>query len=192
VRALLRNLGIEPGERRLGELGPSQKTKQLNKRGRTLKITTSLLVQGSCGIGRPFGDEKVLREYLRSGETTKLRRRLEADAKSLFALYQYGRLHGAVRLRWGFLDQKLPAPWVHRDEPTLYDLMQRAHALGLPLEVVVGSAPGWADPWSRVELAYVEKDESGWRPWLVDEQGDAIDVDEVQLARLAGKDGGRG
>ena len=190
VRALLRALDVEPGERRLAELGPPQKTRQLNKRGRRLKITTSLLVQGSCGTSRPFGDEKVLRRHLRDGEYTKLRRRLEADAKSLFALYQYGRLHGAVRLRWGFLDEMIPAPWVHRDEHTLYHLMARAHELQVPLEVVVGTAPGWADPWSRVQRAYVEKDERGWRSWLVDEQGYAIDEAEVQLARLAGQDRG--
>ena len=190
VRALLRALDFEAGERRLGELGPPQKTRQLNKRGRTLKITTSLLVQGSCGISRPFGDDELLRKYLREGQHTKLRRRLEADAKSLFSLYQYGRLHGAVRLRWGFLDEMIPAPWVHRDEQTLHNLMVRAHELQVPLEVVVGSAPGWTDPWSRVQPAYVEKEESGWRSWLVDEQGHGIDRDEVQLARLAGQDRG--
>ena len=146
VRALLRKLGFDPGQRRLGELGPPQKTRRLNKRGRTLKITTKLLVQGSCGIGRPFGDENVLRRYLSEGQHTKLRRRLEADAKSLFALYEYGRLHGTVRLRWGFLDETLPAPWVHRDEPTLYNLKEQALERDVPLEVVVGNAPGWADP----------------------------------------------
>ena len=142
VRALLRTLNIDPGERRLAELGPPQKTRQLNGRGRTLTITSAFLVQGSCGISRPFGDERMLRDYLRDGAATKLRRRLEADAKSLFALYQYGRLHGGVRLRWGFLDEMLPAPWVHRDESTLYDLLKDAHQRSLPLEVVVGSAPG--------------------------------------------------
>ena len=187
VRALLRNLDLAPGDGRLAELGPSQKTKTLNRRGRTLKITTSLLVRGSCGISRPFGDEKVLHTYLRDGTSTKLRRRLEADAKSLFALYQYGRLHGAVRLRWGFLDEKIPAAWVHRDEPTLYHLMKRAYELGVPLEVVVGSAPGWAMPWARAQRAYVEKEDQRWRTWLVDEQGYAIDEDEVQLARLVGR-----
>lgn len=55
-----------------------------------------------------------------------VRTRLEADAKSLFALYEYGRLHVAVRLRWGFLDEMLAAPWVHRDEPTLYKLKKQA------------------------------------------------------------------
>ncbi len=182
VRALLRALRFEPGERRLAELGPPQKTRQLNERARTLKITTTLLVRGSCGISRPFGDEKALHTYLREGESTKLRRRLEADARSLYALYQYGRLHGAVRLRWGFLDERLPAPWVHRDEHTLYHLMKRAYEIPAPLEVVVGSAPSWADPWSRVRRAYVEQDEGGWRFWLVDEQGYVIDEADVQAA----------
>jgi len=188
VRKLLRVLDYDPGERRLAELGPPQKTRQLNRRGRKLRITTSLLVQGSCGISRPFGDEETLRRYLREGRSTRLRRRLEADAKSLFALYQYGRLHGAVRLRWGFLDEKIPAPWVHRDEETLYQLERRALELHVPLEVVVGGAPGWAAPWSRARRAYVEKEEQEWRSWLVDEEGFAIDRDEVQLARLAGED----
>ena len=78
----------------------------------------------------------------------------------------------------------IPAAWVHRDEPTLYNLMERAHELRVPLDVVVGSAPGWADPWARAQWAYVEKEEQGWRSWLVDEQGHVIPEDEVQLARL--------
>lgn len=185
VRGVLRRLDFEPGDRRLGELGPPQKTRQLNRQGRTLKITTALLVQGSCGITRPFGDEKVLHRYLRDGEHRKLRGRLEADARSLFALYQYGCLHGAVRLRWGFLDEGIDAPWVHRDEPTLYDLMRRAYELDVPLEIVAGKAPAWAEPWSRVQRGYVDKDETGWRFRLTDEEGRAIDPMDVQLARLA-------
>jgi len=188
VRALLRSLSLDAAERRLGDLGPPQKTKQLNKRGRTLPITLDLLVQGSCGISRPFGRPEVLREYLNRRDVTKLRRRLESDAKSLFAFYQYGCLHGAVRLRWGFLDEMIPAPWHHRDEPTIYHLMQRALALGFPLEVVVGSAPGWADPWSRVQRAHVMKEEDGWRSWLVDERGYGIGDADVQLARLASQE----
>src|SRR5260370_11526542 len=133
VRGLLRSLKFEPGARRLAELGPPQKTWQLNRRGRTLRITTGLLVQSSCGISRPFADDTVLRRYLRDGDDSKLRRRLEADAKSLFALYQYGRLHGAVRLRWGFLDERLSAPWGHRDDRTPPDLVRRADAIGPPL-----------------------------------------------------------
>jgi hypothetical protein len=56
VRGLLRALSFDPGSRRLGELGPPQKTIRLNKRGGTLEITTEPLVRGSCRIGRPCGD----------------------------------------------------------------------------------------------------------------------------------------
>lgn len=185
VRALLRNLNFDPGTRRLGELGPPQKSMQLNQRGRSLKITTSMFVQGSCGIHRPF-DPGVLHRYLREGKDAQLRRRLEADAKSLFALYQYGRLHGTVRLRWGFLDERIPAPWVHSDETKLYQLMARAHQRGVPLEVVVGHAPGWAQPWSRVERAFVVQGDHSWQFWLLDEDRHQIELADVQLARLPG------
>jgi hypothetical protein len=185
IRRLLRALAFDPGERRLAELGPPQKTKQISKRGRTLKITTALLVQGSCGISKPFGEEEKLAHYLATGESMKLLRRLEADAKSLYALYQYGRLHGAVRLRWGFVDELIPAPWVQRDESTLYNLKKSALAMGVPLEVIVGSAPSWSEPWSRARTAYVEEEVDGWRTWLVDEDGGVIADDDVQCARLS-------
>ena len=54
----------------------------------------------SEGISRPLAPDS-LHGYLTAGEDTKLRRRLEADVKSLHALHEYGRLHHAVRLRWG-------------------------------------------------------------------------------------------
>ncbi len=184
VRSLLRELGFDPQTRRLAELGPPRKTRKLNRRGRTLKITTELLIQGSCGISRPFGSEARLRQYLEQGQTTRLRRRLEADAKSLFALYQYGRLHGAVRLKWGFLDEVIPAPWVHRDERMLYHLKREAHDRGEKLEVVTGNAPGWADPWSRGRRCSVARDSTGYGFVLVDDIGLPVDEWEVQLARV--------
>lgn len=186
VRAMVRELGVDDGDRRLGELGPPQKTRALNQRGRTLKITTALLIQGSCGISRPLGDPGKLAGYLRRGELTKLRRRLEADAKALFALHEYGRLHGGVRLRWGFLDEMLPAPWVHPDEAKLRDLEETALAMDAPLEVVVGTAPGWEAPWARARLVRVEPDpRMSWRRWLVGEDGAVIGQEDVQRARLA-------
>ena len=88
VHQLLRRLDFDPGDRHLADLGPPQKSMTINRQGRTLKITADLVVQGSCGITRPFGDPDKLRGYLRYGQATRFRRRLEADAKSVFALYQ--------------------------------------------------------------------------------------------------------
>ncbi len=184
VRPLLKALSFEPGKRRLAELGPPQKTRQLNRRGRTLKITTALLIQGSCGIARPFGEPAKLRDYLRRGQTTRLRRRLEVDAKSLFALYQFGRLHGWARLRWGFIDERLPVPWVYRDEPRLHDLKKEACEGGDELEVVGGGAPGWQEPWARAFRCRVVRDDRRYRYLLVDEEGFEVDEWEVQAARI--------
>jgi hypothetical protein len=183
-RALLKALDFDLGERQVADLGPPQKSKQLNKRGRKLMITTAMLIQGSCGISRPLGEQKKLREYLRQGQSARLRRRLEADAKSLFAIYQYGRLHGAVRLRWGFLDEMIRAPWVHRDEVTLYGLLRRASERGQAIEAIIGSAPGWTEPWARAQLCQIGKDTSGNWLYLIDEEGHPIDERDVQLARL--------
>ncbi|MEM7354252.1 MAG: hypothetical protein AAF657_25835 [Acidobacteriota bacterium] len=184
VRPLLRSLAFDPATRRLAELGPPQKTRTLNRRGRTLKITTKLLIQGSCGISRPFGSEAMLRKYLQNGQQDRLRRRLEADAKSLYALYQYGRLHGAVRLLWGFLDERLPVPWVYHDELRLYHLKEQAFENNRYLEVVAGNAAGWKDPWARAKRCTVEHLPDQYRYDLWDEMDFPVDDADVQIARI--------
>ncbi len=185
VRSVLRSLEIDSGQGRLAELGPPQKSKRLNRRGRTLKITADMLIRGSCGVSKPFGQEEKMLAYLRDGRTAPFRRRLEADARSLFALYEYGRLHGAVRLRWGFLDEMIPAPWVHRDEPGLYALMRQAQEQVQALEVVAGNAPGWIEPWARAFRCHVVPDADGYGMSLIDEDGFVLDDRDIQLARLA-------
>jgi hypothetical protein len=185
VRALLRAVGYDPGDRRLADLGPPQKTMQLNRRGRKLRITTELLILGSCGIRRALAPAARLQVYLAQSSDMRLRRRLEADAKALYALYQYGRLHGAVRLRWGFLDERFLAPWAHPDEPRLHDLKRLALEAGVPLDVVTGAAPGWTDPWSRAQRCTVGRGVNRWETHLITEAGDFIDDADVQMARIA-------
>jgi hypothetical protein len=187
VREVLRQLGIDPEDFRLNELGPPQKTVTVNKRGRSLKITTEMLIKGSCGIGKPFGDPAKMAGYLEKGQPKRLRDRLEADAKSLYALFNYGRVHGNVRLRWGFLDETFPAPWLHRDEEFLYGLMHRAFDANSPMEVVVGNAPGWAEPWARAQVCCVVPDGTSYGLALIDEMGFAVDERDVQLARIVGE-----
>lgn len=185
ARDLLGALGFDPGTRRVAELGPPQKTLRLDRSGRTLRITTEMLVQGSCGIRRPFGDPKQLRGHLARGEWAKLRRRLATDVASLHALYAYGRLHGVLRLRWGFLDERIAAPWAYADEIRIDDMMKEAIEERLPLEVVVGKAPGWSDPWSRARRVRVLPAFGYGRPSLVDDAvGEFIDEADVQRARL--------
>lgn len=184
IRPLLRRLGFDPGIRRLIDLGPPQKRLTLNRSGRTLAITNELLVRSSCGISRPFGDLEQMWRYFTSGQESKLRRRLEADAKSLFALYQYGHLHGGVRIRWGFLDEWIPAPWRYEAEPGLYEIEQQSHETGRALEAVLGSAPGWSDPWSRVHRLRVVREQDGFHFTILDEDGLRVEARAIQLVRL--------
>lgn len=186
IRHILNLLDVDPKERRLGDLAATQKTMTINRRGKTLKLTTELLIKSTCNIGHPFGDEKKLRNYLETQQRTKLRRRLESDAKSLYALYQYGVLHGRVCVRWGLIDESIPAPWSQRDEVRIYGLMQESMRLGRPLEIVSGNAPSWEEPWARKRTANVVVKTEGWaRESLEDEHGKTIDQTEIQLARIA-------
>ena len=158
-------------------------TRKLNS-GRTLLLTTELIIRGSCDIKKPLGDEATMAAYLAAGDLVKLAKRLQTDLKSLYSLYEYGRLHGTVQLRYRGLDERLPVPWVYHDEPHLGDLAKKAAALGVQLEVVLGVAPDLADPWARAERLWVKSDGRAWQYWLVTDHGAGVDRTYVQRARL--------
>lgn len=150
TRETLYALGIRDHDPwRLVDLKPPQKTRQLNRAGRKLTITPALLMTGSTGIGRPLGDPAKIAQYLAGEQETKLRRRLESDVKSLFAFYNYGLLHGCVRLRWGFLDETLGVDWAQPGDLSMHDVLEACQASRQKVDIVNGSAPGWSDPWSR-------------------------------------------
>ena len=185
VRPLLRALGFEAEARHLADLGPPQKSLTVDRRGRSIKITTELILRGSCGISRFFGDSKKLRDYAQKGRLPQLIRSLEADAKSLYALYQYGKLHRGYLVRWGSIEADLRVPWVHGDESSLWKLMSLAMESGRPLEVIAGAAPSWSDPWGRAISCHVIQGEHEWDLLLVDENGFQVEEEDVQLARLS-------
>jgi hypothetical protein len=184
IRPLLQSLGIAEEGKRLAELSPPQKTITIDDRGKKLKITTELLVKSSCGISRPFGDPKKLSGYLAAGDLTKVCRRLEADIKSLYAMYEYGRVHGALRLVYGAVDTYIPVPWVYWDERRLYHLLDAAFFALRPIQVVFGKAPVWNDPWATVCNARIVRDLAARKMWLFDEDGKHIPEVDVQRARL--------
>ena len=181
---MLRALVFDPGERRLADLAPPQKTISVDGGRRSVRLTTAMLVQGSCGISRPFG------AAIRCGTTWPgARRRRSAAAGgrrgSLFAFYQYGRTHGAVRVRWGAIDDMLPVAWVHADEHVLHHVAHKAFAIGAEIQAVVGRAPERSDPWARARLLRVTTGRNQHDLVLIDQDGFAVDDRDVQLARLA-------
>jgi hypothetical protein len=143
-------LRVDPNRfRRLIDLRPPQKSRRINKRGRTLAITPELLITSSTGASRPLGDPAKTARYLVEGDHGKLERRLASDVKALFAFYRYGVLQRGVRLRWGFLDDGFHVAWELPGEPSLFETLRSAAEKGQSAELVVGNAPGWEEPWSR-------------------------------------------
>ena len=116
----------------------------------------------------------------------KLTRRMESDVKSLHAFYRYGVLHRCVRLRWRFIDEVFPVDWALPGEPHLHEILQRAKEAAAPVDIVIGSAPGWADPWSRARRGSVLEVE----PWQVTVALDGevwrLDRRDIQALRVLG------
>jgi hypothetical protein len=169
------------------DISPPQKTKKLNKSGRVLKITSDLLISGTVGVSRAFGDPQKIASYIEDSDTGKLTRRIESTAKALCAYYNYGRIHSFVRLTWGFLDEIIDVEdWRLPGDPRLYDILRQSKEQAVAVEVVTGSAPGWSDPWSRAQQVQV-LDLEAWRI-IVKRQGEIapgwINRSEIQAVRL--------
>ncbi len=188
-------VGLEPDrtlaalglERRCADLTRHARTRRLNRQGRTLRITTAQLISASVGISRPLYVASTMRAYLAEGRETALRRRLESDVKALAAFYRYGRLHGGVRLRWGFLDESRPVEWPGSPGDTLHTIVAAAKAINAPIDIVTGSAPGWAEPWSRAVRGQPTIDYHVLR--LLTMQGQQVfERNEIQAARLCTPD----
>lgn len=158
---ILEALGCAPGSFRLADLDRPQKTRQLNRQGRVLRLSNELLIAGTLGRGRPLGETETYRGYLEKGHLGRLRRRLEADVKSLWAYYRFGVLNRAVVLRWGFLDEWILTEWSQPGDLRLHDLAEEAFRAGRRLELVSGAPPAWSDPWgraTRVEVVARDRD----------------------------------
>lgn len=186
LRTTLAMLGLDARDFRAFELGPPRKNVRLNKSGRKLQVTPEMVISSSTGIVHPLADPAKVARYLAEGDTGKLVRRAESDVKSLYALYRYGVLHGHVRLRWGFVDEVFGVDWELPDDQRLHEVLRTAVEEGRSVDLVVGNAPGWTDPWSRAFRARVV--DVGYHDVLIDQDGlqRRVSLDEVQAVRLAG------
>lgn len=184
VRDAVHRLGLDPDRWRLIDLTPPLKSTRIDRVGRTVKVTPEAVIRSTTGISHPLGDAKKIAGYITCHQDTQLRRRLESDVKALYAMYRYGVLHGCVRWRWGFLDELLPVSWRLPGDSDLDDLIRGSIKLGVPIEVVVGSVPGWVEPWSRAQRGFVvglsdEQLTLGWN----DEEW-TVNRFEIQAARV--------
>lgn len=184
-RDTLQALGVDGGRFKLIDLKPPQKTRQLNRSGRKLTITTEMLISGTVGISRALGDKKKTAAYLAKGDVGKLTRRLESDAKHLFAYWSYGVLHNHVNLQWGFLREGLGVSWALPGDKHVSTVLKEAASEGRRIDLVLGlSAPGWENPWSRARTFTVIKADM-WAVTVSDgRETISVPHDEIQALRL--------
>jgi hypothetical protein len=180
---ILASLGFAWEGFSLVDLSQHAKSKTINKSGRKIKITTDLLITSSCGISRPFGDSEKMHEYIKNGQTSKLKARAEANAKSLFWFHHYARLHGHAFLRWGFLQEDVETRFVSWSNRSLRSVIYSAIEQKLALEVVRGSAPGWENPWARAIKVLPVRDREYFFD-LITESGESVPIEQIQLARV--------
>ncbi|KYF74056.1 hypothetical protein BE11_05510 [Sorangium cellulosum] len=192
IRDTLRALGFDADRCQVVDLEPPQKSRRLNRAGRMLQITPELLIAGTTRIRRPLGEPERVGRYLSEGEHWRLARRIESDAKALHAFYQYGVLHGAVRLRWGFVDEMLATDWALPGDVSLHQRLKSAYEKDAAVDLVVGTAPGWTDPWWRAHRVRIVDVRFPEVVTTRDERGVKLPVPthEIQAIRVAPDDDG--
>ncbi len=185
LRPSLGLLGLDPDRWWLAELRPTQRTIRPSDQA-ALAVTLPGVVQATTGKSRVPADAKAWEPLLAERLTARLEARLEEEAQALFALYEYGALHGGVRIRRHLGDRLVPVSWSLPGDPDFESFVSASARHWLPLEIVTGPSATLADPWSAAAtVTIVERD----RDALYVREGDdvrAIDASDIRAIRLSG------
>ena len=185
IRSSLRSAGVDPDRWWLAELRPTQRTFRPSDQ-RPVAVDLSAIVHATTGtIGVP-ADAAAWRRLLAGRSASRLANRLEAEAQALFALYQFGALHGGVRVRRRPGERLLPVSWSLRGDPDFEAFVKASIRRWIPVNIVMGPATGLTDPWSCAStVTVVERD---LRMLFVRDGEDvrAIDPADVYAIRLSG------
>ncbi len=183
LRPSLRSVGLDPDRWWLAELRPTQRTFRPSDRG-ALPVTLAAVVQATTGKTRVPADPRAWKDLLAAQSTTRLAAALADEAQALFALYEYGTLHGGVRLRRRAGDRLLPVTWSMRGDPDLDDIVRAANEHWLPIEIVVGRSADLSDPWPLATTVTVVE---GDRDVLYIREGEEVrplDPGDIRAIRL--------
>ena len=185
IRPSLRSVGLDPDRWWLAELRPIQRTFRPGDR-EAVAVSLPAVIHATAGRRGVPGDPGVWQPLFRARSTTRLVARLEEEAQALFALYEYGALHGGVRVRRRPGERLLPVAWSLRGDPDFASLVSASIRHWVPVEVVVGPSIGLADPWpAAITVTVVERD----RDVLFVSEGEdvrALDPANIHAVRLSG------
>jgi hypothetical protein len=184
LRATLRSLHFDQGERRLAELGPPQKSLTVDDRGHKVMLTTDLLVQSSCMVRKSLSGNEKLATAASRGKAESVFALLEQDVRLLAGLYRYGLLHRGFRVRGRGFDESVPVPWFEREFGSVWEFAKRARENHLEVEAVVGPMPALEDPWRDARVLYALPELRWDFPFFMDADGALIMTHDIQMLRF--------
>jgi hypothetical protein len=158
LRPSLKRLGLDPDRWWLAELRSAQRTFRPGGRA-AVDVTVPALVQATTGVRAAPAAAADWERLLAKRSTGQLEKRLAQDAAALFRLYEYGALHGAVRVRTRPGDDRLPVAWSLPGDAGFHEIVASAIRAWAPVQMVIGAPPPLADPWaSATTVTIVERD----------------------------------
>jgi hypothetical protein len=170
LRSSLRALGLDPERWWLAELRPVDRTHRPDER-KSVPVTLDACIRATTGARRRLTNAAEWTRLADKGRPA-LNARIEDETRTLFAFYEYGRLHGGVRVRARPEDPCLLAvSWAIAGDPHLYRIVDAAERRWSPVDVVIGTPPDLADPWARSRR--VDIVEAFW-PRLIVREGDRV------------------
>ncbi|MBF8300410.1 MAG: plasmid pRiA4b family protein [Acidobacteria bacterium] len=183
LRISLRALGLDPERWLLAELRPVQRTFRPAERS-PVPVTLPAAVQATTGVSRVPADATIWGRLLDPTRLHDVAGRLTTEARALCVLYEYGALHGGVRVRTRPGDRLLPVEWGLRGDPDMYSVLDAAMRACVPVDLVIGAPPDSADPWRHVVRADIA--DCVGQHIVIRTPGDvqSLSTDDVHAARV--------
>jgi hypothetical protein len=152
LRISLRAIGLDPERWLLAELRPVQRTFRPADRSK-VPVTLPAVVQATTGVERVPADAATWGRLLDPKRPHDVAERLAAEARVLCLLYQYGALHGGVRVRARPGDRLVPVEWGLRGDPDMYTVLDAAMRASAHVDLVMGAHPESGEPWTHAVRA---------------------------------------
>jgi hypothetical protein len=182
LRSALRRFGVEPDHWWLAELRPAQRTVRLARDGPAVPVTLQGVVQATTGRRVPA--ESAAWRTLLEGTPRRVGARLEEEAAALFALYEYGVLHGGVRARRRAGDYLLPVTCTLPGDLEFWSILRTAIRHWSPLDVVLGPSADLAGPWPSATRVDLVEQEGRTLYLMAGEALQVVEAAEVRAIRL--------
>jgi hypothetical protein len=152
LRIWLRAIGLDPERWLLAELRPMQRTFRPAEQS-AVPVTLPAVVQATTGVARVPADAATWGRLLDPKRLHDVAGRLATEARALCLLYEYGALHGGVRVRTRPGDRLLPVEWGLAGDPDVHSVLDAAMRARAAVDLVIHAPRDSADPWKHAVQA---------------------------------------